>query len=515
MMQRILIFDTTLRDGEQSPGATMNIDEKLEIARKLERLGVDAIEAGFPISSPGDFEAVRLISQEVRGPIICALAHAQKDAIDRAWEAIKGAARPRIHVFLSSSDIHLSYQLRKGREEVLHQARAMVALAKSYCPDIEFSPMDSTRSEPEFVHQILEAVIDVGATTVNLPDTVGYTTPEEYFGFIKGIVEKVPNIDKSVISVHCHDDLGLAVANSLAGVQAGARQVECTVNGIGERAGNASMEEVVMALRTRKDFYGFETGIDTTQIHSASRLVSDLTGIVVQPNKAIVGANAFAHESGIHQDGVLKERITYEIMDAASIGLVSSKLSLGKLSGRHAFKKHLEEMGYHLSDEELARAFRAFKELADKKKHVADRDIEALMADEIRTAHETYHLELVQVSCGDHNMPTATVRLRDPEGHAVADASVGTGPVDAVYKAINRLVQVPNNLIEFSVKSVTEGIDAMGEVTIRIESGGRIYSGRGANTDIIVASAKAYMNALNKLVAVRGAPRAELAPRPT
>ena len=344
-----------------------------------------------------------------------------------------------------------------------------------------------------------------GATTVNLPDTVGYTTPDEYTRFIRGIREKVPNIGKAIISVHCHDDLGLAVANSLAGVLAGARQVECTVNGIGERAGNASMEEVVMALRTRKDFYGLETGIETTQIHSASRLVSDLTGIVVQPNKAIVGANAFAHESGIHQDGILKERLTYEIMDAASIGLVSSKLVLGKHSGRHAFKKHLEELGYHLSEEEMGRAFHAFKELADKKKDVRDRDIEALMAEEIRTAHETYHLEQVQVSCGDYNMPTATVRLRDPQGEVLADAALGTGPVDAVYKAINRLVQAPNNLIEFSVKSVTEGIDAIGEVTIRIESSGRVYTGRGANTDIIVASAKAYMNALNKLVAVQGA----------
>ena len=503
-MDRILIFDTTLRDGEQSPGATMNIEEKLEIGRQLDRLGVDIIEAGFPISSPGDFEAVRLISEELRRPVICALTHAQKEAIDRAWDAVKGAAHPRLHVFLSSSDIHLAYQLRKGKDEVLQQAREAVALAKGYCEDIEFSPMDSTRSEPNFVYRILQAVIEAGATTVNLPDTVGYTTPEEYAGFIKGILANVPNIGKAVISVHCHDDLGLAVANSLAGVQAGARQVECTVNGIGERAGNASMEEFVMALRTRKDFYNLETGIDTLQIHSASRLVSDLTGIVVQPNKAIVGSNAFAHESGIHQDGVLKERLTYEIMDAASIGLTSNKLVMGKHSGRHAFKKHLDDRGYQLNDEELVRAFHSFKELADKKKDVTERDIEALMADEIRTAHETYHLELVQVSCGDHNLPTATVKLLDPHGETLADAALGTGPVDAVYRAINRLVGVPNNLIEFSVKSVTEGIDALGEVTIRIESGGRVYTGRGASTDIIVASAKAYVNALNKLVAVRG-----------
>ncbi len=508
-MDRILIFDTTLRDGEQSPGATMNIEEKLEIARQLDRLGVDIIEAGFPISSPGDHEAVRLISQEIRRPVICALTHAQQEAIERAWDAVKDAARPRLHVFLSSSDIHLAYQLRKGRNEVLEQAREAVARAKVYCDDIEFSPMDATRSEPQFVYQILEAVINAGATTVNLPDTVGYTTPEEYFNFIKGIRENVPNIDKAVISVHCHNDLGLAVANSLSGVQSGARQIECTINGIGERAGNASMEEFVMALLTRKDFYGFETGIDTTQIHAASRLVSDLTGIVVQPNKAIVGANAFAHESGIHQDGVLKERITYEIMDAASIGLTSNKLVMGKHSGRHAFKKHLEELGYHLIEEELARAFQAFKDLADKKKNITERDIEALMADEIRTAHETYHLDAVQVSCGEHIMPTATVRLKDPQGEILADAALGTGPIDAVYKAINRLVGVPNNLIEFSVKSVTEGIDAMGEVTIRLESGNRIYTGRGASTDIIVASAKAYMNALNKLVAVRGAVQAE------
>ncbi len=503
-MDRILIFDTTLRDGEQSPGATMNIEEKLEIGRQLDRLGVDIIEAGFPISSPGDFEAVRLISEELRRPVICALTHAQKEAIDRAWDAVKGAAHPRLHVFLSSSDIHLAYQLRKGKDEVLQQAREAVALAKGYCEDIEFSPMDSTRSEPNFVYRILQAVIEAGATTVNLPDTVGYTTPEEYAGFIKGILANVPNIGKAVISVHCHDDLGLAVANSLAGVQAGARQVECTVNGIGERAGNASMEEFVMALRTRKDFYNLETGMDPLQIHSASRLVSDLTGIVVQPNKAIVGSNAFAHESGIHQDGVLKERLTYEIMDAASIGLTSNKLVMGKHSGRHAFKKHLDDRGYQLNDEELVRAFHSFKELADKKKDVTERDIEALMADEIRTAHETYHLELVQVSCGDHNLPTATVKLLDPHGETLADAALGTGPVDAVYRAINRLVGVPNNLIEFSVKSVTEGIDALGEVTIRIESGGRVYTGRGASTDIIVASAKAYVNALNKLVAVRG-----------
>ncbi|MBI2849276.1 MAG: 2-isopropylmalate synthase [Chloroflexi bacterium] len=508
-MDRILIFDTTLRDGEQSPGATMHLEEKLEIARQLDRLGVDIIEAGFPISSPGDFEAVQRIAREVRQPVICALTHAQEESIDRAWEAVKDARHPRLHMFLSSSDIHLTYQLRKSREEVWEQARAMVARAKGYAEDIEFSPMDSTRTDPSFINQILEAVIDAGATTVNIPDTVGYSTPGEYGALIEGIFQNVSNIQKATVSVHCHNDLGLAVANSLAGVQKGARQVECTINGIGERAGNASMEEIVMALRTRKDFYDLTTAVDTTQIHKTSRLVSDLTGIMIQPNKAIVGANAFAHESGIHQDGVLKKPITYEIMDAASIGLVSSKLVMGKHSGRHAFRKHLEEMGYTLSGEDLNRIFHRFKELGDKKKEITDRDIEAIVGDELRTHAETYKLEHVQVSCGDHSIPTATVKVADPHGKIMAGATTGTGPVDAVYKAVDSVLKLPNRLIEFSVKSVTEGIDAIGEVTVRIESGGRFYTGRGASTDIIVASARAYLNALNKLVEVKGAARVQ------
>ncbi len=503
-MERVIIFDTTLRDGEQAPGATLNVDEKLEIARQLERLGVDVIEAGFPISSPGDFEAVRLISERVRGPVICALAHASPEAVDRAWEAVRGAARPRIHVFLSSSDIHMTHQLRKGRGEVLEMARTMVARAKGYLEDVEFSPMDATRSDPHFIYQILEAVIEAGATTVNIPDTVGYTTPEEFSHLIKGIFENVPNIHRAVVSVHCHDDLGLAVANSLAALRCGARQVECTINGIGERAGNAALEEIVMALRTRPNFFNLTTNIDTTQIYRASRLVSELTGFSIQPNKAIVGANAFRHESGIHQDGVLKEPLTYEIMDARSIGLPSSTLVLGKHSGRHAFKARLEELGYTLREEDLNRAFAAFKELADKKKEVTDRDIESLVAEELRTVSETYHLDHVQVSCGDHSIPTATVRLIGPEGRVFSDAAVGNGPVDAVYKAINRIVGMPNHLVEFSVKSVTETTEALGEVTIRIESGGQIFTGRGASTDIIVASAKAYINALNRLVAKRG-----------
>jgi 2-isopropylmalate synthase len=503
-MERVIIFDTTLRDGEQAPGATLNLDEKLQIAHQLEKLGVDVIEAGFPIASPGDFESVRLIAKEVREPIICALAHANPDAVDRAWESIKEAKRGRVHVFLSSSDIHLTHQLRMGRGEILELAATMVARAKGYIEDVEFSPMDATRTSPEFIYQILKATIDAGATTVNIPDTVGYTTPEEFSRLIRGIFDNVPNIDKAVVSVHCHDDLGLAVANSVAALVCGARQVECTINGIGERAGNASMEEIVMALRTRKDFFNLTTNIDTTQIYKTSRLVSELTGFSVPPNKAVVGANAFRHESGIHQDGILKEPTTYEIMDARTVGLPSSALVLGKHSGRHALKARLEQLGYTLSKEELNRAFSDFKELADKKKEVTDRDLESLVAEEMRTVSETYHLDQVQVSCGDRSVPTASVRLIDPEGNVVADAALGTGPVDAIYKAINRIVGVPNVLTEFSVKSITEGIDAIGEVTIRIESEGKVYTGRGAATDIIVASAKAYMNALNRLLAVKG-----------
>ena len=503
-MERVIIFDTTLRDGEQCPGATLNIDEKLEIAHQLEQLKVDVIEAGFPIASPGDLESVRLIAKAVREPIICGLAHANPEAVDSAWEAIREAKRGRIHVFLSSSDIHLTHQLRMDRNQILELAVSMVARAKGYLEDVEFSPMDATRTNPEFIYQILKATIDAGATTVNIPDTVGYTTPEEFSRLITGIFENVPNIDKAVVSVHCHDDLGLAVANSLAALACGARQVECTINGIGERAGNASLEETVMALRTRGDFFHLSTNIDTTQIYKASRLVSELTGFSVPPNKAVVGANAFRHESGIHQDGILKEPTTYEIMDARTVGLPASALILGKHSGRHALKARLEELGYALSEEELNRAFSAFKELADKKKEVTNRDLESLVAEEMRTVTEAYHLDQVQVSCGDRSVPTASVRLIDPEGNPIADAALGTGPVDAIYKAINRIVGVPNVLTEFSVKSVTEGIDAIGEVTIRIESEGKVYTGRGAATDIIVASAKAYMNALNRLLAVKG-----------
>jgi 2-isopropylmalate synthase len=502
-MEKVIIFDTTLRDGEQAAGTSLNLQEKLEIARQLDKLGVDVIEAGFPASSIGDFEAVGLVARELRRPTICALTLANVEGVDRAWEAVKEAEHPRIHVFLSASDIHLAHQLKKSRDEVLKMSRETVARAKSYLDDVEFSPMDASRADRAYLYQILERVIEAGATTVNIPDTVGYATPQEFGSLIQGILDNVPNIGKAVVSVHCHDDLGLAVANSLEAIRVGARQVECTINGIGERAGNASMEEIVMALKTRRDFFKLSTNIDTRQIYRTSRLVSDLTGFPVQANKAIVGANAFRHQSGIHQDGVLKKSITYEIMDPKWVGIPSSSLVLSKVSGRHAFKERLSELGYALSEEDLDRAFQGFKALADKKKDITDRDIESLIAEELRTVTEVYHLDHVEVSCGDHNIPTATIRLIAPDGQSLADAALGTGPVDAVYKAINRIVGIPNRLTEFTVKSITEGIDAIGEVLIRIESEGVTYTGRGASTDIIVASAKAYMNALNRLLSVK------------
>ena len=513
--ERIIIFDTTLRDGEQSPGATLNVDEKLTIARQLARLGVDVIEAGFPFASPGDFEAVQKIAQSVgteTGPIICGLARATQQDIKTAAEALKPAARPRIHTFIATSDIHLEYKLKKSKADVLAIAPEMVAYAKSFFDDVEFSPEDAGRSEPEFLYQVLERAIAAGATTINIPDTVGYTTPTEFGALIRGIKENVPNIDQAIISVHGHNDLGLAVANFLEAMKNGARQLECTINGIGERAGNAALEELVMALHVRRQFYNPFLGrpaaseepltnIDTRQIYKTSRLVSNLTGMLVQPNKAIVGANAFAHESGIHQDGVLKHKLTYEIMDAQSIGLNDNQIVLGKHSGRNAFRTRLRELGFELADQELNRAFLRFKELADKKKDVTDWDLEAIVNDEAQQAPELFRLERVQVSCGDHACPTATVSVRTPTGEELMDAAIGTGPVDAVYKAINRVVDIPNQLIEFSAQSVTEGIEAMGEVTIRLRHEDRIFAGHAANTDIIVASAQAYMNALNRLYA--------------
>jgi 2-isopropylmalate synthase len=513
----VRIFDTTLRDGEQAPGCTMTLEEKLEVARQLARMHVDIIEAGFPAASPGDWAAVHEIATIVGtpdGPTIAALARTVKDDIDKAWTAIQPAAKKRIHTFINASDIQIEYQLRSTREAVLEKAREMVRHARSLCEDVEFSPMDATRADVPFLFQLLAAAVEEGATTLNIPDTVGYTTPEEYAGLIAGIRATVPGADKVVISVHCHDDLGMAVANSLAGVRAGARQIECAINGIGERAGNASLEEVVMALHTRQQFYQVGTQLDTRELARASRLLSSIIGVAVPPNKAIVGANAFAHESGIHQDGVLKNRLTYEIMDAETVGLDSSELVLGKHSGRHAFRTKLAAMGYEFeNDEEFQNVFTRFKELCDRKKRVDDRDIEALITNESRHAHEIYKIEHVQVTCGTGLTPVATVRLRGPDGQLFTDAAHGTGPVDAVYQAINKVIKRPAELIEFAINAITEGIDAVAEVSVRIreqgaaEQSGRrgppVYSGYGVNTDTIVAAAEAYLGALNKLLAAR------------
>ena len=501
---KVLIFDTTLRDGEQSAGIGLTTAEKLDIARQLDRLGVDIIEAGFAASSPGDFEAVRAISAEVRRPVIASLARCVPEDIDAAWDAIKDAESPRIHTFISSSDVHLMDLLRKNPEEVLDQAVASVERARGYCDDVEFSPMDATRTDLEYLYRMVEACIAAGATTVNIPDTVGYALPSEFAERIRLIRENVPNIDKAVISVHCHNDLGNAAPNSIAAVMEGARQVEGCINGLGERAGNASLEEVIMTIATRGADMGVSTNIDTRQIYRTSRLVSDITGFSVQPNKAIVGANAFRHASGIHQDGVLKERTTFEIMDPEAVGWPSTSLVLGKLSGRAGLRARLDDLGFHLTRDQLDEAFDAFKELADRKREVSDADLEALMAAQRRARSEPdlYSLDHVQVSCGDHEIPTATVTITGPDGASVTDAATGTGPVDAVYQAINRVIEVPNRLTEFRVDAVTEGIDAIGDVTIRIARDGQSYLGRGSDTDIIVASAKAYMNALNRLLII-------------
>ena len=498
MARMIRIFDTTLRDGEQSPGASMNVEEKVMIAKQLARLNVDIIEAGFAYSSPGDFEAVRRIAQEVEGPTICSLARARPEDIDRAWEALKGAPKVRIHTFLSSSDIHLKYQFRISREEALKRAVEMVQRARGYVDDVEFSPMDASRSDPNYLYEVLEAVIEAGAGTINIPDTVGYATSQEFGLLIHGIRERVKNSSKAVISVHCHNDLGLAVANSLAAVVEGAGQVECTINGIGERAGNASLEEIAMGLRTRKDFFDADTGIRTEEISKTSRLVSKITGMVVQPNKAIVGANAFAHTSGIHQDGLLKEKSTYEIMKPESIGLVQSKLVMGKLSGRHAFRQRLEELGYRLSEAELNHAFERFKRLADQKKEMYEEDLEVIVSEEIAKIPERYLLKGLHTESGTHKVPTATVEL-EIGGRLAKQTGTGDGPVDAAYRTIAAITQTKSRLLTYVVKAITGGTDAQGEVSVRMEEGGRTVTGHGADTDIIVASARAYLNALNKL----------------
>ena len=512
---RVLIFDTTLRDGEQSPGASLNLEEKLAIAQQLARLGVDVIEAGFPFASPGDFTAVQRIAQVVggdQGPIICGLARASKADIKACADAVAPAPRSRIHTFIATSDIHLEHKLRKSRADVLGIVPEMVGYARSLVEDVEFSCEDAGRSDPEFLYEVIEAAISAGATTINIPDTVGYTTPTEFGDLIAGINQNVPNINDAVLSVHGHNDLGLAVANFLEAVKQGARQLECTINGIGERAGNASLEELVMALHVRRRYYnpffGRDqdsptplTGVRTEEITKTSRLVSNLTGMVVQPNKAIVGANAFAHESGIHQDGVLKNRLTYEIIDARTVGLSDNRISLGKLSGRSAVRARLEELGYDLTREDLDEAFARFKDLADRKREITDRDLEAIVSEQVQQPEARFQLKLVQVSCGSSLRPTATVTLADDQGSEQTLSAVGTGPVDAVCRALNAVAGVSNELIEFSVKSVTEGIDAMGEVTIRLRRDGSLYSGHAADTDVVVAAAMAFVNALNRLVA--------------
>lgn len=525
----VRIFDTTLRDGEQSPGATMTSDEKIEVARALAKMGVDIIEAGFPAASPDDFAAVKRIAEEVgnmpregKEPItIAGLARANKQDIDAAWNAVKYAAKPRIHTFLATSPIHMKHKLRMDPEEVVERVAEMVAYARSLCEDVEFSPEDAGRSDPEFLYVVLEQAIKAGATTLNIPDTVGYTTPEEFGALIAGIIKHTPGIENAIVSVHCHNDLGLATANSLAGIAAGARQAEVTINGIGERAGNTSLEEVVMTLQTRHSVFGLSTGIDATQITRLSRLVSNYTGMPVQPNKAIVGANAFAHEAGIHQDGMLKHHLTYEIMQPETVGAARTTLVLGKHSGRHALKARLNELGYSLSDEELTKVFERFKHLADRKKGIQDADLEALMADELVQPSEVYQLDGLQVTCGTIGMPTASVRLRGPDGSVHQCAAIGTGPVHAVYTAIDQIVGANVSLLEYTVNAVTEGIDALGEVTVRIEyvngNGGqemvnpqsgestrRTFGGHGADTDVIVASARAYLAAVNKLVVAYG-----------
>ena len=499
-LKTIKIFDTTLRDGEQSPGASMNMDEKMRIARQLQKLNVDVIEAGFPIASIGDFEAVRKIAQTIKGPEIAGLCRASNKDIDRGWEALNYAGeRGRIHTFIATSDIHMKYKLKMTPSQVMDAAVKAVKRARSYTANVEFSCEDAVRSDLKFMAEVVAAVIDAGASTVNIPDTVGYTIPFEYFNIIKYLRENVANIDHAVISVHCHNDLGLSVANSIAAVQAGAGQVECTINGIGERAGNCSLEEFVMILKTRQDILPFRTNVNTEQLTPASKLLTTVTGIVVQQNKAIVGANAFAHEAGIHQHGVLMEKTTYEIMTPESVGLKENLLVLGKHSGRHAFKKRLEELGYELEDADLNRAFERFKGLADLKKEVFDEDLDAIVADEVlMRTDEKYKLSHITVTCGSFSVATATVQL-EVDGKQLRTAELGDGPVDATLKAIRKLTKTKAKLQQYNVGSITGGTDAQGEVTVRLEEGGRTVLGRGSSTDIIEASAKAYIHALNRL----------------
>ncbi|UCF30673.1 MAG: 2-isopropylmalate synthase [bacterium] len=498
MSENIIIFDTTLRDGEQSPGASMNLEEKIQVAQQLERMNVDVIEAGFAIASEGDFEAVRAVARKMKKASVASLCRANRKDIDRAWEALKEAKKPRIHTFLATSDIHVKLKLQKTHDQVRQAAVDAVRHAVGYIDDVEFSAEDAARSNVSYLCEVIEAVIEAGAKTVNIPDTVGYAIPDEFGALIATIRERVPNIDRAVLSVHCHNDLGLAVANSLAAIQAGARQVECTINGIGERAGNASLEEIVMGIRTRHDHLKVHTGIKTEEIYRASRLVSGITGILVQQNKAIVGANAFAHEAGIHQDGMLKDPTTYEIMTPESVGIKESSLVLGKHSGRHAFRKRLEDLGIELTDDEIQTAFVAFKNLADRKKTVYDEDIEALIAEEILRLPDRYKLVSVTFTSGTGVVPSATVEM-EVEGKTLTRAEFGDGPVDAVFKAIKKICKSRAKLLRFTVSAITGGADALGGVTVRIKENGYTIIGQGASPDIIVASARAFINALNKL----------------
>jgi len=498
LKEQIKIFDTTLRDGEQSPGATMNVAEKVRIAQQLEKLGIDVIEAGFPISSPGDFDAVRSISRTIGHSEVAALARTNPQDIDRAWEAVKAARFPRLHLFISTSDIHLKHQLKLSKEEVIRIAGQSVARAKRLTRNVEFSAMDATRSDLNFLVAVMEAAIRAGATTVNIPDTVGYAVPSEFGGLIRTLRQKVKGIEKVTLSVHCHNDLGMAVANSLAAIQNGVRQVECTINGIGERAGNTSLEEVVMAILTRKDLFPYYTRIVPKHIYATSRLVSKITGMVVQPNKAVVGANAFAHESGIHQDGILKEKLTYEIMTPESVGIPKSSLVLGKLSGRHAFRERLKDLGFRLSEKDFALAFSRFKELADKKREIYDEDIESIVVEEILRMPRRFKLVYINVVAGNITVPTATVKM-EVDGKIIQEADFGDGPVDATFKTIKKLTKTKSKLLQFAINAITGGTEAQGEVTVRLREKGQTVIGQGADTDVIVASAKAYINALNKI----------------
>lgn len=499
MARQVKIFDTTLRDGEQSPGCSMNLQEKLQVAKQLERLHVDIIEAGFAIASPGDFKAVKTIAENIKECTIASLARALPKDIDRAWEAIRNATSPRIHTFIATSDLHMQYKLKMSPEEVLNQAVEMVKYAKKYCGDVEFSAEDASRSNPEFLYRVCEAAISAGATVINIPDTVGYSTPDEFAMLIRNIRNNVKNIDKADLAVHCHNDLGLAVSNTLAAAEAGATQLECTINGIGERAGNAALEEIVMNLQTRKDIFNMYCNIDSKQIYRTSKLITTLTGVRVQPNKAIVGENAFAHESGIHQHGVLANKETYEIMTPESIGLSENKMVLGKHSGRHAFEERINSLGYSLSEEDINSTFKQFKELADKKKTVSDRDIEALLEQKAVSIPEIYSLDRFIINSGNTITSIATVQL-STEDKLIEDVSTGDGPVDAAFKAIEKIVGMNFVLESYDIRAVTEGKDAQGQVVVKLKKENEVYTGRGVSTDVIEASIKAYVNAMNKVL---------------